>query len=107
MDRLCRLAVAMIGGGGLSGFGPYAYSVITRSLGDIRVDRTGVVSGNMMDRLHEEFIHPEDWPARVFRLDLSSEGDLQARAKDVGTMDSHISPLVRNRALPSSRRQIL
>ena len=88
MDPVWRLALAMIGGGVLSGFGLYAYMAIPRSLGDIRVDRIAAVSGDVMDRLHEEFIHPEDRPARVLRLDLSSDGDLQARAKDVSTMDS-------------------
>ena len=80
LHPLLRGAIYLLGGMLILWLGLYLYLGIPRPLGEIRVDRVGVVSGRVMDRLGEVYSHEEDRPARMLRIELSSGTELLARA---------------------------
>lgn len=80
LHPLLRGAVYLLGGVLILWLGLYIYLGIPRPLGEIRVHRIGVVSGRVMDRLGEVYMHEDDRPARMLRIELSSGTDLLARA---------------------------
>ena len=80
---LLRGAIYAFGGILLVLLGLWVDISIPRSIGEIRADKISLVSGQVMDRLGEVYVHQDDRPIRMLRIELSSDTELLTRASAV------------------------